>query len=272
MSAEAVNGIMYPNLSGFRGHKGNKILKIVKLADGTYGAIKDGITYYIQLNDENLVGKYFECLVSVDNKSSMWNAVPICETEVEGEIIDEHSDDSPMNLPDVEGESQDSIASILSALSAIQQSLKKINGIINSNANRISTLESRFDRLPGEICREVSKQVEDNVFTIVTKLISDSSSNVQSQIKKDTETTVLLGGDSISSTLFTSESYSVHYCPGDKTLHIREDGKGCYSPENRILTIPNLRKLTPISTPRKVDTTMIGSHIVISLGVKNNLA
>lgn len=268
MSAEAVNGIMYPNLSGFRGHKGNKILKIVKLADGTYGAIKDGITYYIQLNDENLVGKYFECLVSVDNKSSMWNAVPICETEVEGEIIDEHSDDSPMNLPDVEGESQDSIASILSVLSAIQQSLKEINGIVNSNANRISTLESRFDRMSDEICRVVSKQIEDNVFAIVTKLISDSTSNVQSQIKKDADTTVLLGGDSISSTLFISESYSVHYCPGDKTLHIREDTEGGYSPENRIITIPNLRKLTSVNAPRKVDAITTGSHIIISLGVK----
>lgn len=268
MSAEAVNRIMHPDLSGFCGHKGNKVLKIVKLADGIHGAIKDGITYHIQLNDENLVGKYFECLVSVDNRSGMWNAVPICETEVEGEIIDEHSDDSSMNLPDVEGESQDSIAFILSALSAIQQSLKDIREIVKSNADRISTLESRFDRLPDEIHREVSKQVEDNVFAIVTKLISDSSSNVQSQIKKDAGTTVLLGGDSISSTLFTSESYSVHYCPGDKTLHIREDTEGGYSPENRIITIPNLRKLTSIDAPRKVDAITTGSHIIIPLGAK----
>ena len=268
MSAESVNRIMHPHLSGFCGHKGNKILKIVKSADGMYGAIKDGITYNIQLNDDNLVGKYFECLVSVDNKSGIWNAVPICETEVEGEIIDEHSDDSPMNLPDVEGESQDSIASILSALSAIQQSLKEINGIVNSNANRISTLEFRFDRMSDEICREVSKQIEDNEFVIVTKLISDSSSNIQSQIKKDTDTTVLLGGDSISSTMFTSESYSVHYCPGNKTLHIREDTEGGYSPENRIITIPNLRKLTSIDAPRKVDAITTGSHIIIPLGAK----
>ena len=268
MSAETVNRIMHPDLSGFRGHKGNKVLKIVKLADGMHGAIKDGITYKIQLNDEDLVGKYFECLVSVDNKSGMWNAVPICETEVEGKIIDEYSDDYPMNLSDVEGESQDSIASILSVLSAIQQSLKEISEIVNSNADKISTLESRFDRLPDEICREVSKQVEDNVFAIVTKLISDSSSNVQSQIKKDAGTTVLLGGDSISSTLFTSESYSVHYCPGDKTLHIREDTEGGYSPENRIITIPNLRKLTSIDAPRKVDAITTGSHIIIPLGAK----
>ena len=268
MSAEAVNRIMHPNLSGFCGHKGNKVLKIVKLADGIHGAIKDGITYHIQLNDENLVGKYFECLVSVDNRSGMWNAVPICETEVEGEIIDEHSDS--MNLPNVEGESQDSIASILSALSAIQQSLKDIREIVKSNADRISTLESGFDRLPDEIRREVSKQVEDNVFTIVTKLMSDSRSNVQSQIKKDADTTVLLGRDSISSTLFTSESYCVYYCPGDKTLHIREDSEGGYSSENRIITIPNLRKLTSINAPRKVDATMTGGHIVIPLGVKNN--
>ena len=268
MSAEAVNRIMHPDLSGFYGHKGNKVLKIVKLADGIHGAIKDGITYHIQLNDENLVGKYFECLVSVDNRSGMWNAVPICETEVEGEIIDEHSDDSSMNLPDVEGESQDSIAFILSALSAIQHSLKEINVIVNSNANRISTLESRFDRLPDEIHREVSKQVEDNVFAIVTKLMSDSKSNVQSQIKKDADTTVLLGEDSISSTLFTSESYSVHYCPSDKTLHIREEAEGGYNPKNRIITIPNLRKLTSVSTPRKVDAISSDGIIVISLANK----
>ncbi len=268
MSAESVSRIIRPDLFEFRGYNGNKVLKVVKLEDGTYGAIEDGITYHIQLDDESLIGKYVECIVSVDNKCDRWKAAPICEVEVENELIDEYSDDIIVDQPELEP--QDPIVLVLSELSAIQQSLKDIMGIVKSNADRISTLESRFDRFPEEICREVSKQIEDDVFTIVTKLTSDSSSDIQSQIKKDADTTVLLGGDSISSTLFTSESYSVHYCPGDKTLHFREGGEGGYSPEDRIITIPNLRKIASINAPRKVDATVVSGHIVISLGVKNN--
>ena len=164
--------------------------------------------------------------------------------------------------------SPDPIVLVLSELSAIQQSLKDIMGIVKSNADRISTLESRFDRFPEEICREVSKQVKGAVSAFVIQPMSDLNSGVKSQIDKNTDTTVLLGSDSISSTLFTSESYSVHYCPSDKTLHIREEAEGGYNPKNRIITIPNLRKLTSVSTPRKVDAISSDGIIVISLANK----
>ena len=266
MSAESVSRIIRPDLFEFRGYNGNKVLKVVKLEDGTYGAIEDGITYHIQLDDESLIGKYVECIVSVDNKCDRWKAAPICEVEVENELIDEYSDDIIVDQPELEP--QDPIVIVLSELSAIQQSLKDIMGIVKSNADRISTLESRFDRFPEEICREVSKQVKGAVSAFVIQLMSDLNSGVKSQIDKNTDTTVLLGSDSISSTLFTSESYSVHYCPSDKTLHIREEAEGGYNPKNRIITIPNLRKLTSVSTPRKVDAISSDGIIVISLANK----
>lgn len=264
MSVEVESGCMHSDLSELRGLKGNKVLKVIKLEDGRCGANRDEVTYHIDSKYGYLAGRKVECLVCVDNKNGRWNAVPVSDEEVEDEFIDEQSSDVMNDLSKVECEPQDQIASVLSVLSAIQQSLEDIRRIVQSNADRLSTLESRFDRFLDEICRGVSEQVQSAVVTSVTSL-SGSDHGVQSSIKENADTTVLLGGDGISSTLFTSDSYTVHYCPGDKTLHIREDGEGDYKPENRIITIPNLKRLTPINAPRKVDAVVIDGCIVISL-------
>ena len=269
MSAEVESGCMHSDLSVFRGLNGNKVLKIIKLEDGSCGAYKVGVTYHIDSEYGYLVGRNVECLVSVDNKSDRWVAVPVSDEEVEDEFIDERSGDISNDLSVVEREPQEQIASVMSVLSAIEQSLEEIRGIVRSNSDKLSTLESMFDKFPDEICREVSKLVQSAVVTSATRL-SSSDYGVQSSIKENADMTVLMGGDSISSTLFTSGSYSVHYCPGDKTLHFREDGEGGYKPENRIITIPNLRRLTSIKTPRKVDAISSDGNIVISLATKNH--
>lgn len=263
MSAEVESGFAYYDLSAFRGLKGNKVLKVIKLEDGSCGAYKDEVTYHIDSEYGYLVGRNVECLVSVDNKNHRWTAVPVSDEEFEDEFINEQSSGIPNDPHVVERESQEQIDSVMSVLSAIQQSLEDIRGIVRSNSDRLSTLESRFNGFPDEICREVFEQVRSAVATPATWL-SGPDHGVQSSIKENADTTVLLGGDSISSTLFTSGSYSVHYCPGDRTLHFREDGEGGYKPVNRIITIPNLRRLTSIKTPRKVDTIVTDGCIVIS--------
>ena len=95
MSAEVESICMHSDLSEFRGLKGNKVLEVIKLEDGSCVANRDQVTYHIDSKYGYLAGRNVECLVCVDNKNGRWNAVPVSDEEVEDEFINEPSCDVP---------------------------------------------------------------------------------------------------------------------------------------------------------------------------------